>query len=131
MMGYCILKSCVILFILCLISVVLLFHYSFISAYFALGVEVEILFVRNEPKDWNEKPDPKGNAQIILIYRCCDDGRDRVAFSNLISCQKQLVNPPLFDLPNTELQKPHRPILHLNLYFYRSLFQIVRRIFEQ
>jgi hypothetical protein len=27
---------------------------------FALGIEVEILFVRNEQKDWNGKPDPIG-----------------------------------------------------------------------
>ena len=30
---------------------------------FALRIAVEILFVRNEQKDWNGKPDPQGNAQ--------------------------------------------------------------------
>ena len=30
---------------------------------FALGIEVVILFVRNEQKDCNVKPDPQGNAQ--------------------------------------------------------------------
>ena len=29
----------------------------------ALGIEVEILFARNEQKDCNVKPDPQGNAQ--------------------------------------------------------------------
>ncbi len=33
---------------------------------FALGIEVEILFVRNEQKDCNVKPDPQGNAQKPL-----------------------------------------------------------------
>ena len=33
----------------------------------ALRIEVEILFVRNEQKDWNGKPDPQGNALIIKI----------------------------------------------------------------
>jgi len=28
---------------------------------FALGIEVEILFGRNEQKDCNVKPDPQGN----------------------------------------------------------------------
>ena len=32
---------------------------------FALGIAVEILFVRHEQKDCNEKPDPCGNAQSI------------------------------------------------------------------
>ena len=31
----------------------------------ALGIAMEILFVRNEQKDCNVKPDPRGNAQII------------------------------------------------------------------
>jgi len=30
---------------------------------FALGIEVEILFARNEQKDCSRKPDPQGNAQ--------------------------------------------------------------------
>jgi len=30
---------------------------------FALGIEVEILFGRNEEKDCNVKPDPQGNAK--------------------------------------------------------------------
>jgi len=30
---------------------------------FALGIEVEILFARNEQKDCNIKSDPQGNAQ--------------------------------------------------------------------
>ncbi len=30
----------------------------------AKGIEVEILFVRNEQKDCNVKPDPQGFAQI-------------------------------------------------------------------
>ena len=30
---------------------------------FALGIEKEILFLRNEQKDCNVKPDPQGNAQ--------------------------------------------------------------------
>jgi len=30
---------------------------------FALGIEVEILFGRNEQKDCNVKPGPQGNAQ--------------------------------------------------------------------
>jgi len=33
---------------------------------FALGIEVEILFVRHEQKDCNGKPDPQGNAQKPL-----------------------------------------------------------------
>ena len=35
----------------------------------ALRIEVEILFVRKEQKDWNGKPDPQGNAQIIIIIK--------------------------------------------------------------
>ncbi len=34
-----------------------------IKTNFALGIEVEILFGRNEQKDCNVKPDPQGNAQ--------------------------------------------------------------------
>ncbi len=36
---------------------------------FALRIEVEILFLRNEKKDWNEKPgEPFGeNALIIFL----------------------------------------------------------------
>ena len=34
---------------------------------FALRIAVEILFVRNEQKDCNGKPDPQGNAQNIII----------------------------------------------------------------
>jgi len=30
----------------------------FIMPFFALGIEVEILFERNEQKDWKGKPDP-------------------------------------------------------------------------
>ena len=33
----------------------------------ALRIAEEILFVRNEQKDWSEKPDPQGNALIIKI----------------------------------------------------------------
>ena len=33
---------------------------------FALGIEAEILFVRNEQKDCNKKPDPQGNAKKKL-----------------------------------------------------------------
>ncbi len=36
------------------------------ETYFALGIEVEILFARNEQKDCNVKPDPQGNAQKTL-----------------------------------------------------------------
>ena len=32
---------------------------------FALRIVVEILFERNEQKDWNEKPDPQGNALFL------------------------------------------------------------------
>jgi len=32
----------------------------------ALGIEVEILFVRHEQKDCSGKPDPQGNVQKIL-----------------------------------------------------------------
>ena len=35
---------------------------------FALGIEVEILFARNEQKDCNVKPDPQGNAQIPIKW---------------------------------------------------------------
>jgi hypothetical protein len=40
---------------------------------FALRIEVEILFLRNEKKDWNEKPDePFGeNALIIFFTSLC------------------------------------------------------------
>ena len=34
---------------------------------FALRIAVEILFERNEQKDWNGKPGPQGNAQNIII----------------------------------------------------------------
>lgn len=33
----------------------------------ALVIAMEILWVRNEHKDWNEKHDPEGNAQNLLI----------------------------------------------------------------
>jgi len=37
---------------------------------FALGIEVEILFARNDQKDCNVKPDPQGNAQkLIKIFK--------------------------------------------------------------
>ena len=36
------------------------------ETYFALGIEVEILFARNEQKDCNVKPDPQGNAQKLI-----------------------------------------------------------------
>ena len=32
-----------------------------------IRIAVEILFVRHEQKDWNKKPDPKGNAKNIII----------------------------------------------------------------
>ncbi len=35
---------------------------------FALGIEVEILFARNEQKDCSKKPDPQGNAQKRLKW---------------------------------------------------------------
>jgi len=37
-----------------------------IKTNFALGIEVEILFTRNEQKDCSGKPDPQGNAQKRL-----------------------------------------------------------------
>jgi hypothetical protein len=44
-----------------------LFSFLFsLFSFFALGIEVEILFFFFRKKDWNEKPDPKGNAQIIF-----------------------------------------------------------------
>jgi len=36
------------------------------ETYFGLGIEVEILFARNEQKDCSAKPDPQGNAQKML-----------------------------------------------------------------
>lgn len=35
---------------------------------FAKGIKVKILFVRNEQKDCNVKPDPKGFDQIKIGY---------------------------------------------------------------
>jgi hypothetical protein len=54
-----------------------------IMQHIALGIVVEILFVRNEQKDWNGKPDPIGERPnyilenfvicIFLLYSnlCC------------------------------------------------------------
>ena len=38
---------------------------------FALGIAVEILFVRNEQKDWNEKPGrrQRPNKITLTLYR--------------------------------------------------------------
>ena len=38
-------------------------NFAYLKTNSALGIEVEILFERNEQKDWNGKPDPQGNAQ--------------------------------------------------------------------
>ena len=49
---------------------------------FALGIEVEILFVRNEQKDCNVKPDPQGNAQkpIKMVEKRLERGINQIAF---------------------------------------------------
>jgi len=54
---------------------------------FALGIEAEILFARNEQKDCSVKPDPQGNAQKRLKWPKMVKKRIKIdGFSIRITC---------------------------------------------
>lgn len=61
----------------------------------ALGIEVEILFVRNEQKDWNEKPDPAFSKQsgIQVQPRQAGNAQKKLAINML---KKGIFGSPYF-----------------------------------
>ena len=65
----------------------------------ALGIEVEILFGRNEQKDCNIKPDPQGNAQNRLKWsKTARKGVKQITFDKRQNVLGDFTDIPIYSL---------------------------------